>query len=312
MKHVIEIEGLTKVYPNKFTAVSDLTMKVPKGVFGFLGPNGAGKTTTILILAGAMRPTSGTASILGHDVLKDSLEVKKCIGYLPEHPGYYEDMSGLRFLRYMGELSGLNRSNASKKARELLKWAGLGGWGSVLISRYSEGMKQRLGLVQALVSDPEIVFMDEPTSNLDPLGRVEIIRKVRELAAQGKSVFVSSHIIHEIEQMADHVGIINEGKLLVQGNLDELVRAQAGEKWMIWVSKPEVLKKELKTRDYIINLRLKRSRIYVETSDVERLCSDIPKIAANHHMQLHAFEPVRAGLEAVFINALKRARRIGG
>ncbi|GMR18968.1 MAG: ABC transporter ATP-binding protein [Patescibacteria group bacterium] len=305
MKYIIEIENLTKIYPNKFTALSELTFKVPKGVFGFLGPNGAGKTTLMEILVGLMKPTVGTASILGHNIMEESIESRRHIGYLPEKPGVYEDMSGFRFLRYMGELSGLAPSKASKNAKETLKFVGLNEWGEKLAGSYSAGMRQRLALAQALIADPEVIFLDEPTANLDPLGRDDVIKKVKELAARGKTIFISSHIIPEIEQMADHIAIIHEGKLVVEGSVRDLIRRQDLNEYKIEVSEPEIVKRELETRDFVSNIRLVQNRIFVKTADSEMLSSEIPKILAAHNMRLRSFEPIKTDLETIFRDALK-------
>ena len=309
-EYVIEIEGLTKTYANRFTAVSDLTLKVPKGVFGFLGPNGAGKTTVIEILVGAMKPTSGTARILGHDITKDSLAVRKAIGYLPEMSAVYDDMSGVRFLRYMGELDGLSSKESRDRATELLEWVGLRGRANSPVSRYSAGMKQRLGLAQALMGDPQLIFLDEPTSNLDPLGRADFVEKVKELARQGKSVFISSHLIPEIEQMADHIAIIADGRLVVQGSIEELTQRQGGKEYRIEVSQPELLVKELEARDFIVKTSLKDGQFLVETGDGDKLSATIVAFCSEQHQQLRLFEPAQADLLTVFKEALAQAGRI--
>ena len=309
-EYVIEIEGLSKTYPNKFTAVSGLTLKVPKGVFGFLGPNGAGKTTTIEILVGAMKPSSGTARVMGHDIVRDSLAVRRLIGYLPERPGFYDEMSGRRFLRYMGELSALDGRQASLRATELLDWVGLGGWADSPIARYSAGMKQRLGLAQSLINDPELLILDEPTANLDPLGRADFIVKVKELARQGKTIFVSTHIIPEMEQMADYVAIIAGGRLLVQGGIEELTQRREVKEYRIDVSQPELLVNELEARDFIVRTSLKDGQLLVESRDDDGLSAAIVAFCSDQHQQLHLFEPVRADLQIVFKEALAQAGRL--
>lgn len=307
LDYAIEIEGLTKTYPNGFTAVSNLSLKVPKGVFGFLGPNGAGKTTTIEILVGAVKPTSGTAYILGYDILGESMETRKRIGYLPENPGFYSDMSGFRFLRYMGELDGLSRSRASERAKELLEWIGLDSWADSPIARYSMGMRQRLGMAQSLLSDPPVVFLDEPTANLDPLGRADLLERVQSLGKQGKTVFVSTHILSEIEQMADHIAIINNGELIEHGSLQELTGRIEGYK--IDVSDPETFMNELESSGLSAEVQLDHGQVLVKTRDHERLLSEVPWIVTKHKMHLRAFGPIRRDLQMVYMRALKNARK---
>ncbi len=303
--YAVEIEGLTKTYRNDFTAVSNLSMKVPTGVFGLLGPNGAGKTTTMQILVGAMRPSAGTARILGHDILKDSLASAKLVGYLPERPGFYDEMSGRRFLHYMGELSGLSNREASSKATELLEWAGLKGWGNSPISQYSAGMRQRLALAQSLINDPRVLFLDEPTANLDPLGRADFLNKVKELAGQGKTIVISTHIIPEMEQVADHVAIIAQGKLVVEGSIEELLHNRRPGIYRIGVSQPELLVKELMGNGFIAYLE--DGQVMVETDKEKRLSQLVVAYCWQHKEQLRLFEPVRADLQQVFQKAIETA-----
>ena len=304
-EYVIEIEGLSKTYANKFTAVSDLTLKVPKGVFGLLGPNGAGKTTTIQILVGAMRPSAGTARILGRDILRDSLAARKLVGYLPERPGFYDEMSGRRFLGYMGELSGLSNREVSSRATELLEWASLKRWGDSPIAQYSAGMKQRLGLAQSLINDPRLLFLDEPTAHLDPLGRADFINKVRELAGQGKTIVISTHIIPEMEQVADHVAIITQGKLVVEGSIKELLHNSRLGIYRIDVSQAELLVKELTSNGFIAHLE--DGQVTAETEEEKRLSQFVVSFCWQHKQQLRLFEPVRGDLQQVFQEAIETA-----
>ena len=311
MDYAIEIEELTKTYSNRFTAISNLTLKIPRGVFGFLGHNGAGKSTTIGILVGAMRPTSGTALILGHDIIKDSLEARKLIGFLPERIGLYDDMSGYGFLCYMGELGRLSSGKASQRAKELLEWVSLAEWAHSPIGTFSAGMRQRIGLAQALINDPEVIFLDEPTANLDPLGRADFADKVKELAQQGKTIFLSSHIIPEVERIAEYVAIIDRGRLVVEGSVEELTQPGEFKKYLIEVTNPAALHEELQTKAFVLDSRLEKSQLLVITREEERLAEALLQFCTENKVGLRQFEPVKRDLQTVFSEALRSAKTDG-
>ena len=222
MEIIIKIKELTKVYPGNIKAISHLSLNVPKGIFGLLGPNGSGKTTLMQILACIIKPTSGSVEILGYDLKKERSLIKRNIGYLPEYPGVYEDMTGISFLQYMGRLSGLSKKEAKDNAKRLLKEVDLEKWENLKIRKYSAGMRQRLAFAQALLNNPQIIFLDEPTKSLDPLERQKVLNKIKKIGEEGKTVFLSTHLLVEIEQVADYTVIINNGKLLFQGVVKEI------------------------------------------------------------------------------------------
>lgn len=224
MNAIIKIENLTKIYPGNTKAINHLTLNVPRGIFGLLGPNGSGKTTLIQILTDVVKPTSGSVEILGYDLKKEARLIKRNIGYLPESPGLYEDMTGIDFLQYMGKLSGLNKKKAKNNAETLLREVALEKWKDIKIGKYSAGMKQRLSFAQSLLNDPQIIFLDEPTKALDPLERQKILDKIKIQGEQGKTVFLSSHLLVEIEQVADYVAILSNGKLLFQAEAEQIKR----------------------------------------------------------------------------------------
>lgn len=216
----IETQGLTKVF-NGTAAVDHIELSVPKGsVFGFLGPNGAGKTTTQRMLVGLAKPTSGTARILGLDVVTDIREVRKRIGFLPDVPAFYSWMTGTEYLLFVADVFGIPAGEARKKAQEAMERAGLKGV-KTKIGGYSRGMKQRLGIAQALINDPEVILMDEPTSALDPIGRKEVLETVEALGRE-ITVFFSTHILNDVERVCDNVAILNKGRVLADQSLDSL------------------------------------------------------------------------------------------
>ena len=225
---VIEIIDLTKDYEvgflkkRKVRALDQLNLKVHRGeIFGFLGPNGAGKTTTLKLLMRLIYPTEGSARILGHSV--DDVSTRARLGYLPENPYFYDYLSGRELLEYTAALFGVPGEHARLRAKELLSLVGLDqDRANRQLRKYSKGMLQRIGIAQALVNDPEIVFMDEPMSGLDPIGRREVRDLLLSLRSQGKTVFFSSHILSDVEALCDRAAILTRGKLVRCGTVHEL------------------------------------------------------------------------------------------
>ena len=218
---MIKIEGLTKVYDG-VPAVDHVDLAIETGeVFGFLGPNGAGKTTTIGMMVGLIEPTAGRCMLDDIDVTRRPLEAKRITGYLPDGVGFYGNMTGRQNLKYFSRFYGMKDAEADARIGGLLDRVGLGNVKKP-VGSYSRGMKQRLGLAQALLNDPEYVFLDEPTNGLDPEGVVQFREIIRELAARGKTVFFSSHIIGEIQQACHTIGIISHGRIVAQGTQEEI------------------------------------------------------------------------------------------
>jgi ABC-2 type transport system ATP-binding protein len=225
----IQASGLSKAYPvghirrQLRPALQGLELRVERGeVFGYLGPNGSGKTTTLKILLGLVRPDAGTASVLGRP--HDDPGWKSRAGYLPEHPYFYDYLTATEYLDYAGRLCGLAAGERRERAGALLRRVGLDGSASVPLRRFSKGMSQRIGLAQALINDPEVVFLDEPMSGLDPLGRRLARDVILELKERGKTVFFSTHILPDAEALCDRVAVLHGGRLLSVGRLDEILR----------------------------------------------------------------------------------------
>ena len=234
MDYVIEIEDLSKDYVTGFLkkkrvrALDGLTLNVRSGrIFGFLGGNGAGKTTTIKTLMRLQFPTSGSAKILGRDIADVSMH--RHIGYCPENPYFYDYLTAPELMDYFGRLFGFGPAVRRTKTEELLTAVGLSekDWKKQL-RKYSKGMLQRVGLAQALINDPEVVFLDEPMSGLDPTGRRDIRELIASLRDRGKTVFMSTHILTDIEALCDEVAILRNGKLTASGSLNELLAAEEG------------------------------------------------------------------------------------
>jgi ABC-2 type transport system ATP-binding protein len=219
---MIEIQGVTKVYGG-FTAVSDLNLRIPRGeVFGFIGPNGAGKTTTIKMLATLMLPTVGRMAIQGYDVEQHPRDVRRLIGYMPDSFGVYEDLLVWEYLDYFAALYEIQRLGRRKAIDDVLELTDLGGKRDSQVMSLSRGMKQRLCLAKTLLHDPEVLLLDEPASGLDPHARIEIRELIRELCRMGKTILVSSHILTELADFCTSIGIIEAGRLLTSGRIDDI------------------------------------------------------------------------------------------
>ena len=226
----IQTHRLTKAYGD-LVAVDNLNLSIRTGeVFGLLGPNGAGKTTTILMLLGLSEPTSGRAEVVGFDPTRDPLEVKRRVGYLPDDVGFYGDLTGRQNLRYTAALNGLDRAEANERIGSLLEQVGLGAAADRRVDQYSRGMRQRLGLADALVKDPSVVILDEPTASIDPAGVTDVLALIQALARDnGVTVLLSSHLLHQVHQVCDRVAIFNKGRILAQGRMAQLAEELAGD-----------------------------------------------------------------------------------
>ena len=224
--NTIEVSDLTKIYrsarkKNDIRALNNFSISIESGsVFGLLGPNGAGKTTLIKILLGIAYPTSGKAKILGQSIY--DYKIKSRIGYLPENHKYPNYLKGEDVLKYFGRLSGKDDKFLSSKINELLAVVKMEKWRKTKIKKYSKGMMQRLGLAQSLINDPELIFLDEPTDGVDPIGRKEIRDIILQLKNEGKTIFLNSHLLSEVEMITDRVAILNNGELIKEGTVQDL------------------------------------------------------------------------------------------
>jgi ABC-2 type transport system ATP-binding protein len=223
---MIEVLGLTKHYPGG-EGVSDLTFFVASGeLFVFLGPNGAGKSTTIKMLTGLLTPTSGMARVAGKDVARETLPLKRLIGYMAERPHLYEKLTGREFLHFVADVYGVSRSVRDRRARELLVAFELDTAADALIETYSQGMRQKIALSSVLIHEPAVLFLDEPTNGLDPRSARLVKDVLRRICDRGATVFMTTHVLEIAEQMCDRVGILRDGRLIALGSLADLRRTQ--------------------------------------------------------------------------------------
>lgn len=221
---MIQTEHITKIYKNGFKAVDNLNLQVDEGdIFGYLGPNGAGKTTTIRMLTGLHRPTSGKVFVDGKNVQENPVPIKEVIGVVPESHGYYYWMNPVEYLNYFGALFGMDGHSTKQYANDLLEKVGLADKKKVPIGEFSRGMKQRLGIAKALINRPKVIFLDEPTLGLDPLGQRDIQNLILDINRRdGITVFITSHLLKDIEVLCNKVCIVKNGRLIEQGSIRQL------------------------------------------------------------------------------------------
>src|SRR5271166_3766817 len=307
----IEILDLEKSYLVGFwrkrpkVALRPLRLTIEEGeVFGFLGPNGAGKTTTLKLLMGLVFPTAGSARILGMDI--DDPRVKAQIGFLPEQPYFYDHLSARELLNYYGQLSGLPAKGRSARVEQMLARVGLSDSAGLQLRKFSKGMLQRVGLAQAILHDPKLVFLDEPMSGLDPMGRREVRDLIEQLKLQGKTVFFSTHILADAEALCDRVGIIHRGELRGVGAIADLTSTVQGKVEVVWQG-PQIPG----------SIKALGAECHVTGDTVRAVIDENQQDAAidalrRERQRLIAITPVRTSLEAYFVEKLQHAETTAG
>ncbi len=317
MNTIIEIENLTKDYEvgfwkkKKVRALDNLNLQVEGGqIFGFLGGNGAGKTTTIKILMSLIFPTNGKAKILGSDIADVKIHTR--IGYCPENPYFYDYLKANELMMYFSELFGLDKAKGKQKTAELLTKVGLEekDWNKQL-RKFSKGMLQRVGIAQALINEPEIVFLDEPMSGLDPIGRREVRELIAELRSKGTTVFMSTHILSDIEALCNNVAILRNGKLAATGKLDDLL-TQSGEMQSFEIVLKGVTAESLqaeidKISGAVLTSKPNGANIQVlDENDIEKIL----QITRNSGGSLASVQPVKQSLEELFVKETDNKEKI--
>jgi ABC-2 type transport system ATP-binding protein len=303
---IVEIENLTKDFSVGFwkkrpvRALDNLSLQVHQGeIFGFLGPNGAGKSTTLKILMHLLYPTSGKARILGRPVA--DVATHQAIGYLPENPYFYDYLTPAELLTYMGRLFGLRQPALARKVDTLLEIVGLKNARTLQLRKFSKGMVQRIGIAQAIINDPEIVFLDEPMSGLDPLGRMEVRQIITSLKSRGVTVFFSSHILPDVEAICDRVAILNRGKLQEVGALADILKVRIeGHEVIVAGWTEETL---TSVRKWCGEVRAMGDRLHLGVGNREQLEGLLSFIFANK-LELISSNPIRPSLEEYFQSAV--------
>ena len=302
----IVISGLTKEYKGA-KALDGVDLVVPEGsVFGFLGPNGAGKTTTLRILAGLARPTAGEAHVFGHDTTRDADAVHALIGFLPDVPGFYKWMTAQEYLELSAGLFGIPTAERGERIEQLLDLAGLSGV-TTKVGGYSRGMKQRLGVAQALINSPRLLLLDEPTSALDPIGRREVLEMIAALAGR-TTVFFSTHILADVERVCDTVAVLAAGRIVEHAGIDELRARHGGsQRVVIETSDPQGLEAALAAESWAGTVRRDGRELVVEVTDLEEAYTAVPALVARLGLALRRFEADEVSLEDVFVDLVEGA-----
>jgi len=306
----IRTEGLTKHYtkgfwrPRPYPALEDLTLQVAQGeVFGFLGPNGAGKTTTLKLLMQLIYPTSGRAEILGRPV--GDVAVRRRIGYLPENPYFYDNLTAEELLVYFARVFGLSAREGAARAARLLDEVGIGAERRFQLRKFSKGMVQRVGIAQALLNDPEVIFLDEPMSGLDPLGRREVRELILRLRDRGCAVFFSSHVLSDAEALCSRVAILVKGRLAAAGALSELLAMQT-KGWELVVSGVRQEALDRMASRFLRVTSLGEGRFALELPVEVQPAQVLSELAAAG-AQVVSLTPVRETLEDFFVERVRGA-----
>lgn len=303
---IIELEGLSKNY-GSVRAVEDLNLKINKGeIFGLLGPNGAGKTTTILMMLGLTEPSSGRAMVCGINATRNPIDVKRKVGYMPDSVGFYDGLTAFENLKYIGRLNGIPEDEIEERASSMMGLVGLGNEKDKKTSVYSRGMKQRLGLADVLIKEPEVIILDEPTLGIDPSGVREFLSLIHQLSRQqGLTVLISSHHLHQVQQVCDRVGIFVKGKLLVEGNIESLSRNLFGEEsYVVVVDVKEDLSgrnnfvEELQGLAGIKSVELNRNSIQV--SSANDMTPEIVKFFVMNGLNVMGVRKKEYGLDEIY------------
>lgn len=299
--HAIEIQGLSKDYSvgfwkkRKRPALKPLNLTVEAGeTFGFLGPNGAGKTTTLKLLMGLIYPSAGTAAILGASI--HDPEIKRKIGFLPEQPYFYDYLSAPELLDYYAQLSGVPNDQRKKRIPELLDRVGLGDVEKKQLRKFSKGMLQRVGIAQAIIHDPEVIFLDEPMSGLDPLGRHEIRELIQGLKDAGKTIFFSTHILSDAEALCDRVAVVHKGELRGIGVINDLRSSDTAKVEVIWEGPHALQAASRMIAESHVTGDLVRATL--PSSNLDSLLESL----RNQHARLISVTPIRGTLEEYFLS----------
>lgn len=305
MDCIVETRGLTKKYGNVY-AVKDLNLEIERGeTFGFLGPNGAGKTTTIAMLTGILRPTKGTVYLFGEEFDSSYFNLKRRVGVVPEYPSVYTSMSAYEYLSFFADLYRIK--NKRGRIDELLKRLDLYEHKDRLLKNFSKGMRQKINISRALINDPEIIFLDEPIQGLDPAGVKEVRDLILDQKEKGKTIFISSHILSEIERICDVIGIINEGNLIIKGNMEELKRmVSSGVELEIELERiTEGIINSIKQLDFIYDIRIEENTLKIKISEKKGCRGDISNCIFNEGGIILGMKENKVDLERIFIEVTK-------
>jgi len=310
----IETVGLTKRY-GRLTAVDKLSLNVDANtIHGFLGPNGAGKTTTIKVLVGLLRPDEGVARIFGEEVSGDKPDVRLRMGYMPELPKFPKHLNGWELLDIYGRMYGLGEQQRRDKLPKLFELVGLEGREKDLIGKYSKGMQQRLGIGQALLSEPELVILDEPSLGLDPVGMVEVRELIKNVVKEGMTVFLSSHLLFEVQQVCSHVTIINKGVALASDRIEEISRKIKGPVTLqIEVTKlTEKIAENLKKLPFVSEVKAENNKLNITLDTKDDVRPQVSETITKSGGTIVSMNTSGQSLEDVFVQLVGKAGEESG
>ena len=302
MSVIVEATDLSKWY-GQVIGLNDVTLSIGVGVTGLLGPNGAGKSTLLKLIIGMLKPSRGAVKVLGESPWNNP-ELNRRIGYCPEQDAFYDSMTGFQFVVNLAKLSGYSRREAERRALDAIETVDLVENKDRTIGAYSKGMKQRLKLAQSLLHSPELLFLDEPLAGMDPIGRRSTIQLVKELGANGRSVIVSSHILHEIEAMTNNILLINNGRILAEGDVHEIRELIDEHPHNVYIScsKPRLLASILIQYEDVasVKLGLEDGALIIETVRPDDFYSRLPEIVLENDIKVQELHSPDDNLQAVF------------
>ena len=298
---IVVAEHLSKWY-GQVIGLNDVTLTVPEGITGLLGPNGAGKSTFMKLVTGQLRPSKGSITVLGQPIWRRP-ELYFRVGFCPEQDSFYERMTGLEWVTALVRLNGGSDAAASEAARRALDMVDLSHAADKKIGAYSKGMRQRVKLAQALAHDPELLILDEPLSGMDPIGRRKTIKLIREWGRSGRSVIVSSHILHEIESMTSNILLINQGRMLAEGDVHQIrdLIDEHPHTVLIKAAQPRALAREFLASDHVLSLRFEDEAVVVQTARPDAFYTRLTELAASSDLgAIHEISSPDDNLQAVF------------
>ena len=304
---VITVSSLTKFYGD-FKAVDSVSFTVDKGsVYGYLGPNGAGKSTTIRTMLGLLKPDQGEVQIRGANPTKDPVQALQCVGYAPELPNLQAFFTGKQLLDFIGKIFRLTTQDRKRRTRQLLELVGLKEWENKKIGKYSKGMVQRLSIALALVNDPLVLIMDEPTIGLDPEAKTQFRNLFTTLSKQGKTIFLSSHLLDEVQRICTHVGMINKGKMVFTGSIGQVLETFT-QQWVVEAELEKVTKtivSSLKKFGYVEDVKVEGNRLRIELKEKKDLRGEISSEIFKQKGVILSLNLHKITLEDAYMRALK-------
>jgi ABC-2 type transport system ATP-binding protein len=297
---IIAADHVSKWY-GQVIGLNDVSVSIPPGVTGLLGPNGAGKSTLMKLVTGQLKPSKGAVTVLGEPIWRNPRLFFR-IGFCPEQDAFYDRMTGLEWIMALVRLNGLDEKPAEEAARAALGTVELLDAANKKIGAYSKGMRQRVKLAQAIVHDPELLILDEPLGGMDPLARRKTIRLIREFARQGKSVLVSSHILHEIEAMTSNILLINNGRILAEGDVHQIRELIDEHPHTVFVkaADPRAIAREFLGHDDVLSLRFESGAVVVETAKPDAFYARLTEMAAGDGFEITEVTSPDDNLQAVF------------